>query len=178
MFSAISVGRKRSKRRFHAVLHVHGGGSDGSPRLAAPFWATPRRYACLSFDFCGNTSTFQNSGLATVGEHYTRWGKAPADMMKIGAGTQMTPTPRHNPWYHWTLAARRGLTLLEHCPEVDGNKLGVFGISVGGTLTWSHCIGRFESKGCCPYLRGCGWEFYQYPPDLTASVGDDLKMWR
>jgi hypothetical protein len=98
-------------------------------------------------------------------------------MMKIGAGTQMTPTPRHNPWYHWTLAARRGLTLLETRPEVDKEKLGVFGVSVGGTLTWSIASLDTRVKAAAP-IYGCGWEFYQYPPDPTGPVDDNLKQWR
>jgi hypothetical protein len=32
-------------------------------------------------------------------------------------------------------------------------------------------------KAAAP-IYGCGWEFYQYPPDLTAPVDDNLKMWR
>jgi dienelactone hydrolase len=156
------------------VLHVHGGGQTAIldwPR----FWAK-RGFACLSFDFCGNTN-LPELGPGYKREHYTRWGKVPADMMKIGAGTQMTPTPRYNPWYHWTLAARRGLTFLETRPEVDKDKIGVFGISVGGTLTWSIAGVDSRVKAAAP-IYGCGWEFYQYPPDVKAAVDDNLKLWR
>jgi dienelactone hydrolase len=149
-----------------AVLHVHGGGQTAVldwPR----FWAK-RGYACLSFDFCG---------AANKREHYTRWGKVPADMMKIGSGIQMTPTPRHNPWFHWMLASRRGLTFLESRPEVDKEKLGVFGISVGGTLTWGIAALDERVKAAAP-IYGCGWEFYPYPPDVAAPVSNDLKLWR
>ena len=88
-------------------------------------------------------------------------------MMKVGGGLSMKPTPRHNPWYHWTLAARRGLTFLETRPEVDGEKLGVFGISVGGTLTWGIAALDARVKAAAP-IYGCGWEFYPYPPDEKA----------
>jgi hypothetical protein len=89
----------------------------------------------------------------------------------------MRPTPRHNPWCHWTLAARRGLTFLETRPEVDGGKLGVFGISVGGTLTWGIAALDEQVKAAAP-VYGCGWEFYSYPPDEKASVTDELRLWR
>ena len=132
---------RKSGGKVPGVLHVHGGGQTAGldwPR----FWAT-RGYACLSFDFCGDT-TLPGLGPGYRRERYTPWGKVPADMMKVGGGLSKTPTPRLNPWYHWTVAARRGLTFLETRPEVDGGKLGVFGISVGGTLTWS--IAAFDDR--------------------------------
>jgi hypothetical protein len=89
----------------------------------------------------------------------------------------MSPTPRHNAWYHWTVAARRGLTFLESRTEVDPQKLGVFGISVGGTLTWSIAALDSRVKAAAP-IYGCGWEFYPYPPDEKAVVVDDLRLWR
>ncbi len=44
-------------------------------------------------------------------------------------------SPRNNPWFLCTLAARRALTFLEQQPEVDPEKLGVYGHSMGGKLT-------------------------------------------
>jgi dienelactone hydrolase len=165
---------KKATGRVPAVLHVHGGGQTATldwPR----FWAK-RGYGCLSFDFCGNTN-LPELGPQYKRERYTLWGKVPADMLKVGGGLSMKPTPRHNPWYHWTLAARRGLTFLESRPEVDAKRLGVFGISVGGTLTWSIAALDARVKAAAP-IYGCGWEFYQYPPDLKAPVGEELKLWR
>lgn len=165
---------KKAEGKVPAVLHVHGGGQTAVldwPR----FWAK-LGYACLSFDFCGNTN-LPELGPGYKRERYTLWGKVPADMLKVGGGLSMKPTPRHNPWYHWTLAARRGLTFLETRQEVDPKKLGVFGVSVGGTLTWSIAALDARVKAAAP-VYGCGWEFYQYPPDLKAPVGDELKLWR
>ena len=42
---------------------------------------------------------------------------------------------RNNPWFLATLAARRALTFLEQQPQVDPEKLGVYGHSMGGKLT-------------------------------------------
>jgi dienelactone hydrolase len=169
------VGRPRNVTgKVPGILHIHGGGQTANldwPR----FWAK-RGYVCLSFDFCGNTN-LPTLGPAYRREHYTRWGKVPADMMKIGGGTQMTPTPRSNPWFHWALAARRGLTLLESQPDVDADKLGIFGISVGGTLTWTVAGVDARVKTAAP-IYGCGWEFYTYPPQFDADYGSDLKLWR
>ena len=169
------IGRPRvAAGKMPGILHIHGGGQTAGlhwPR----FWGG-RGYVCLSFDFCGDTN------LPTLGpeyrrEHFTRWGKVPADMMKIGGGTQMTPTPRYNPWFHWALAARRGLTLLEAQPDVDADKLGIFGVSVGGTLTWTVAGVDARVKAAAP-IYGCGWEFYTYPPQLDVDFGNDLRLWR
>ena len=152
---------KKVEGKIPAVLHVHGGGQTAVldwPR----FWAK-RGYACLSFDFCG---------AANKREHYTRWGKVPADMMKIGSGIQMTPMPRHNPWFHWMLASRRGLTFLESRPEVDKNKLGVFGISVGGTLTWG--VAALDERVKAAAHGKLRW-IYAYPPDACQC---QTTRWR
>src|SRR5262245_47479614 len=165
---------KKAAGKVPGILHVHGGGQTAGldwPR----FWAK-RGYACLSFDFCGNTNQ-PGLGPGYRRERYTLWGKVPADMMKVGGGLSMKPTPRHNPWYHWRLAARRGLTFLETQPGVDASRLGVFGVSVGGTLTWSIAALDARVKAAAP-IYGCGWEFYPYPPDLEAPVGDELRSWR
>lgn len=45
------------------------------------------------------------------------------------------PSPRNSGWLPCTMAARRALTFLEQQPEVDGNRLGVYGHSMGGKLT-------------------------------------------
>ncbi len=165
---------KRMAGKVPGILHIHGGGQTANldwPR----FWAR-RGYVCLSFDFCGNTN------LPTLGpeyrrERYTLWGKVPADMMKVGGGTQMEPSPRYNPWFHWTMAARRGLTLLEQQPDVDSEKLGIFGISVGGTLSWIVAGVDRRVKAAAP-IYGCGWESYPFPPQPEAAPDRNKRLWR
>ena len=44
-------------------------------------------------------------------------------------------SPRNSGWYLAALAARRGLTFLEQQPQVDPDRLGVYGHSMGGKLT-------------------------------------------
>jgi hypothetical protein len=44
-------------------------------------------------------------------------------------------SPRNSPWFLCAIAARRALTFLEKQPEVDAEKLGVYGHSMGGKLT-------------------------------------------
>ena len=44
-------------------------------------------------------------------------------------------SPRNNSWFLCTMAARRALTFLEQQSQVDANRLGVYGHSMGGKLT-------------------------------------------
>ena len=44
-------------------------------------------------------------------------------------------SPRNNSWFLVALAARRGLSFLESQPQVNSEKLGVYGHSMGGKLT-------------------------------------------
>ena len=44
-------------------------------------------------------------------------------------------SPRNSGWFLCATAARRALTFLENQPQVDANRLGVYGHSMGGKLT-------------------------------------------
>jgi dienelactone hydrolase len=146
------------------VLHLHGGGQTASLDWVR-FWAG-RGYVCVSHDFCG-------SGPGRAPEKVTDWGSAPARMMDpSGPKSSLHLTARHNSWYHWILLARRALTLLESHPKTDAAKLGVFGISMGGTLTWM-------VAGCDPRVTaavpiyGVGQNTYTFPWQSPADVVDE-----
>ena len=133
------------------------------------YWCL-RGYACVSFDFCGKHPT-------RTGPH-TQWGRVKGDMMTVGGGRILAPDPRHCPWFHWALAARRALTLLEEHPRVDGGRLGIFGISVGGTLTWIVAGTDDRVKAAVP-IYGCGWDSYPKPwDDPSEPVNEELALWR
>ena len=146
------------------ILHIHGGGQTASVDWVR-FW-TKRGYACVTYDFCGPWP-----GRTDV----TDWGPLKhGNMADAGGGHQVTPTLRNSSWYHWTLAARRALTLLAKQPRVDRERLGIFGISVGGTLCWSVAGSDSRVKTAVP-IYGCGynvdggrarWGF----PALTAEL--------
>ena len=140
--------------RVPGVLHIHGGGQTASIEWVK-YWCR-RGYASVSFDFCGKHPT-------RTGPH-TLWGRVKGDMMTVGGGRILQPDPRHCPWFHWALAARRALTLLEEHPRVDGGRLGIFGISVGGTLTWIVAGTDERVKAAVP-IYGCGWDSYPKPWD-------------
>lgn len=144
------------------ILHIHGGGQTASLDWVK-FWVK-RGYVAVSHDFCGDW-TRRDPGRTK----FTRYGKLEAGMDGPGPG-RLTPTPRYNAWYHWTLLARRALTLLERHPQVNPARLGVYGISVGGTLTWMVAGTDKRVKAAVP-IYGCGWNSYQTP---QAKPGDPV----
>ena len=128
------------------ILHIHGGGQTAS--LAwVQYWAK-RGYACMTYDFCGK---WENR------TEYTDWGPLAKNCCMASNGVyQVHPTPRMCGWFHWALAGRRALTLLAQNPAVDPNRLGIFGISVGGTLCWLVAGTDERVKATIP-IYGCGY---------------------
>ena len=63
-------------------------------------------------------------------------------------------SPRNNSWFLCALGARRGLTFLERQPEVDPEKLGVYGHSMGGKLTVLTAGADTRVKAAAPSCGG------------------------
>jgi dienelactone hydrolase len=154
--------------RLPGILHIHGGGQTASQEWVR-FWAR-RGYACVSFDFCGplpGRTEFTDWKPLTHG-----------NMADAAGGLQVAPTPRNSSWYHWTLASRRALTLLADTPRVDSGRLGIFGISVGGTLCWMVAGADDRVRTAAP-IYGCGYNY-----DRRKAVwgwGDlspELSLWQ
>lgn len=81
------------------------------------------------------------------------------------------PSPRNSSWFLCTLGARRALTFLERQPEVDGDRLGVYGHSMGGKLTVATAAADERVKAAAP---SCGGISDRYNPDPLhgRTVGD------
>lgn len=141
-------GAPRDTSQRPGILHIHGGGQTASLDWVR-FWVK-RGYVGVTFDFCGPWAE-----RAEV----TDWGSLKhANMQHAAGGLQVHPTPRHSSWYHWTIASRRALTLLAKHPQVDSDRLGIFGISVGGTLTWMVAGSDKRVKAAAP-IYGCGYNY-------------------
>lgn len=83
-------------------------------------------------------------------------------------------SPRNSGWFLCALAARRALTFLERQPEVDPNKLGVYGHSMGGKLTVMTSVDS-RVKAAAPSCGGISdrdnnSELFQ------ATIGDDVSL--
>ncbi len=111
-----------------AVLHIHGGGQT-AVREYVEYWAR-RGYAALSLNWGGYPlgRDCRNGN--------TDWGPIDVNQRDTRNTYRVRPDPRVNSWYHWVIACRRALTFLVEQPQVDAGRIGVFGISMGGRLTW------------------------------------------
>lgn len=141
-------GAPREGTKLPGVLHVHGGGQTASLDWVR-FWSK-RGYACVSLDFCGRWEKRTD---------FTDWGPLRhGNMAEAAGGFQLKPTPRESSWFHWALVSRRALTVLARQPRVDAERLGVFGVSVGGSLTWMIAGSDRRVKAAVP-IYGCGYNY-------------------
>ncbi|MDP0490900.1 MAG: alginate lyase family protein [Verrucomicrobiota bacterium JB023] len=87
------------------------------------------------------------------------------------------PSARNNGWFLVTLGARRALTFLEQQEEVDAERLGVYGHSMGGKLTVLTAGSDHRVKAAAP---SCGGVSDRYNEDAAfrASVGDEPYLKR
>ena len=86
-------------------------------------------------------------------------------------------SPRNSPWFLCTLGARRALTFLEQQPEVDADKLGVYGHSMGGKLTVLTTAADSRVKAAAPSCGGIS----DRPADnalFAATISDDVSLKR
>ncbi len=86
-------------------------------------------------------------------------------------------SPRNSAWFLWTMGARRGLTFLEQRPEVDADRLGVYGHSMGGKLTVLTAGSDARVKAAAPSCGGISNR--QSKSELyIATIGDAAYLKR
>jgi len=86
-------------------------------------------------------------------------------------------SPRNNSWFLCTLGARRALTFLEQQPEVDADKLGVYGHSMGGKLTVLTAGADSRVKAAAPSCGGVS-DRYNSSALHRNTVGDVTSLTR
>ena len=81
-------------------------------------------------------------------------------------------SPRNGNWYLLTLAARRAITFLEQQPEVDPEKIGFTGFSMGGQITSMVAIDP-RLKAVVPMVGGSGFITRDLPglPGTARNLG-------
>lgn len=149
-------GVPEGKTNLPGVLHVHGGGQTVNPQWLR-FW-NGRGYAALTFNWGGawpDRAKFTDWGKLTQGNH--------RDAGAMATATE--PSVRSSSWYLWTRVSRRALTCLEQLPGVDPDRLGVFGVSMGGTIVWPLAATDPRVKAACA-VYGVGWNTY---PDEVGT---------
>ena len=128
-----------------ALLHIHGGGQTANPRWLKEF--AQRGYAVLTFNWGGKWPGR---------DRVTQWNDVPNGNHRERVGREVTqPSPRNDAYFLWTQAAMRAVTYLENQTEVDPERIGAFGISMGGTIMWNLAFDPRIKAGCAIY--GAGW---------------------
>ncbi|MGJ8695486.1 MAG: dienelactone hydrolase family protein [Verrucomicrobiaceae bacterium] len=84
-------------------------------------------------------------------------------------------SPRNNPWFLCTLAARRALTFLEQQAEVDPARLGVYGHSMGGKLTVATAASDPRVKAAAPSCGGIS-DLDSKSPLYRNTSSDDQQL--
>jgi dienelactone hydrolase len=147
------------------LLHLHGGGQRAFLH-EVEFYAK-RGYACLSINWGG-----RGMEEAKDGDPNTDWGAVDPTQQNVPGYFNLQPgekyldpveSPRNNNWYLLTLGARRGLTFLEQQSEVDPDRLGVYGHSMGGNLTVYVAGTDDRAKVAAPSVGGSGFRTQPWP---------------
>lgn len=162
---AAFYGFPQGAKQSPALLHLHGGGQRAFLH-EVQFYAQ-RGYPCLSLNWGG-----REMEEARPGDPNTDWGAVDPTQNNVPGYFNLKPgklyldpfdSPRNNNWYLLTLAARRGLTFLEQQPEVDPEKLGVYGHSMGGNLTVYVAGCDRRVKAAAPSVGGSGFRTQPRP---------------
>ncbi len=78
------------------------------------------------------------------------------------------PSPRNANWFLLTVAARRAITFLEQQPEVDPDRIGFSGFSMGGMITALTAIDP-RLKAVVPFIGGTGFKYVDFPGGIEGS---------
>ena len=155
-------------RNLPGMLHIHGGGQTVNTDWLR-YW-NERGYSAMTFNWGGEWPDR---------ERYALWGKLEQGNHRQSNHMTTLPNPKANSWYHWILVSRRALTFLEQQPGVDPERLGIFGISMGGTIVWNLAGIDDRVKAACA-IYGAGWNSYSKDtavPDHNAD-NPNYRAWR
>lgn len=200
MIAAI-YGFPKGARNLPGLLQIHGGGQYADSK--AVLTNAKRGYASISIAWAGRLSspkyTVNPDGVKLFWEgktddpNYrvtTDWGSLDAyhapcrnpknNFLSVEPAEwtlDRVESPRNCPWFLCTLAARRALTFLEQQPEVDGDRLGVYGHSMGGKLTVMTAGSDKRVKAAAPSCGGIS-DRESNSPLFLKTISDDVFLKR
>jgi len=198
---AAVYGYPRGRDKLPGLVQIHGGGQYADYR--AVLTNAKRGYATISIAWAGRISapgyvvnkdgvqrfwdgktddpdyrlTTDWGALDAYHAPYRNPGNAFAKVSPASWTLDAVESPRNNPWFLVTLGARRALTFLEQQPQVDANKLGVYGHSMGGKLTVLCAAADSRVKAAAP---SCGGLSNRATDNAlyNATMGDDVSLKR
>lgn len=169
-------------RKLPAVMHMHGGGQRAFLGVVKQY--AQRGYAVLSVNWGGR----EMEG-AKPGDPNTDWGTVDPTQNNVPGYNNLLPkantidaveSPRNNNWFLLTLGCRRGMSFLEQQEEVDPERIGILGHSMGGRLTCLVAGTDRRVKAASPSVGGSG--FLQTDlwglPGSARRVSGDLKLFQ
>lgn len=148
-----------TKGKLPAVMHMHGGGQRAFMEEVKTY--VGRGYAALSVNWGGREMEDSQPG-----DPNTDWGSVDPTQQNVPGYFNLLPgdkflvdheSPLNNNWYLLTLGCRRGITFLEQQPEVDAERIGIFGHSMGGNLTMYVAGTDNRVKVAAPSVGGQGY---------------------
>lgn len=169
-------------KQLPAVMHMHGGGQRAFLGVVKQY--ARRGYAVLSVNWGGR----EMEG-AKPGDPNTDWGAVDPTQNNVPGYNNLLPkentidaveSPRNNNWFLLTLGCRRGITFLEQQAEVDAERIGILGHSMGGRLTCLVAGTDRRVKAASPSVGGSG--FLQSDlwglPGSARRVSGNLKLFQ
>jgi len=85
-------------------------------------------------------------------------------------------SPRNSAWFLGALGARRALTFLERQPQIDAERLGVYGHSMGGKLTVLTTAADARVKAAAPSCGGISDRAGE--PSHATTLADHVNLAR
>jgi pimeloyl-ACP methyl ester carboxylesterase len=198
MMAAV-YGHPKGGRNLPGLLQIHGGGQYADYRAVVT--NAKRGYATISIAWAGRISApgytvneeivklfWDGRSKDPAYKLTTDWGPLDAYHAPCrnaqNAFAKVTPaswtldsveSPRNNSWFLCVLGARRALTFLEQQSQVDPERLGVYGHSMGGKLTVMTAAADGRIKAAAPSCGGVSDRdsdnaIYQ------AAIGDDAYL--
>jgi dienelactone hydrolase len=146
-------------KKLPAVMHMHGGGQRAFLQIVKRY--AKRGYAVLSVNWGGRPMED-----AQADDPNTDWGAVDPTQNNVGGYSNLLPqdntidpfpSARNNNWFLLTIGCRRGITFLEQQSEVDADRIGVFGHSMGGRLTGLVAGSDDRVKAASPSVGGSGF---------------------
>jgi len=181
---AAYYGYPKGKKNVPGIVHLHGGGQRANKQYIE-YWVNKLGYAAVSINWGAkvledeNTPNTDWDGLAAgfIGnkdeQHHN-------DQMPGQNTLYKEPHPLNSSWMLIAIAARRALTFLQQQPQVDPDKLGLTGHSMGGRATVFTVIDP-RIKAATPSVGGSGFlydDLWGLPGSARHMSPDVLPMYR
>ena len=202
MVAAIYGYPKNATGKLPALVNVHGGGQYADARSVIA--NAKRGYATITVSWAGRLASSQYRVTPETVKLFwdghrddprylltTDWGKvdgyhAPTRHPK-SASAKVAPheltldevdSPRNSLWFLATVASRRAITFLEQQPQVDPNRIGIYGHSMGAKITVLTAASEAANGRIKAAVPSCGGisNFQNDLPMYRDTLGDATNL--